>query len=46
LAFEELKERQAKMWGSGPFEHVVDHISNLHEHLVAELKPLPTSSPA
>ena len=41
MAFEELKERQAKMWGSGPFEHVVDHISNLHEHLVAELKPQP-----
>jgi len=41
MAFEELKERQATMWGSGPFEHVVDHIANLHAHLVDELKPQP-----
>lgn len=41
MAFDELKQRQATMWGSGPFEHIVDHIANVHEHLVAELQPQP-----
>src|SRR5262245_41274413 len=41
MAFEQLKDRQAAMWGSGPFEHIVDHISNIHEHLVLELAPQP-----
>src|SRR4029453_4600938 len=27
------------MWSSVPFEHVVDHIANIHEHLVSELAP-------
>jgi ubiquinone/menaquinone biosynthesis C-methylase UbiE len=39
MAFEELKQRQATMWGSGPFEKVADEIANIHEHLVAELQP-------
>lgn len=39
MAFEELKQRQATMWSSGPFERVADHIVNVHEHLLTELAP-------
>lgn len=39
MAFEELKERQATMWGSAPFERIAKEIANIHEHLVRELQP-------
>jgi SAM-dependent methyltransferase len=41
MPFEELKQRQAVMWGSGPFENVANEIANLHEHLVRALDPQP-----
>jgi len=41
MAFEELKQRQAKMWSAGPFENVANEIANLHEHLVRALDPKP-----
>ncbi len=37
MAFEELKERQSVMWGSGPFEHVEPLIADMHETLVRRL---------
>lgn len=41
MSFDELKERQAQVWGSAPFERVADDIATLHDHLVAELAPQP-----
>jgi SAM-dependent methyltransferase len=41
MAFEELKQRQAMVWGSAPFENVVQTIASVHEHLVGELDPQP-----
>jgi ubiquinone/menaquinone biosynthesis C-methylase UbiE len=41
MAFEELKQRQAKIWSAGPFENVANEIANLHEHLVRALDPQP-----
>jgi SAM-dependent methyltransferase len=41
MAFEELKQRQAKMWSAGPFENVANEIAKLHEHLVRALDPQP-----
>ena len=41
MAFDELKERQAQIWGSAPFERVAEDIAVLHDHLVAELGPRP-----
>lgn len=41
MSFEELKERQAQVWGSAPFERVADDIAILHDHLVEELAPTP-----
>ena len=41
MAFEELKQRQAMVWGSAPFENVVHTIAGVHERLVQELDPQP-----
>jgi ubiquinone/menaquinone biosynthesis C-methylase UbiE len=41
MAFEELKQRQAMVWGSAPFENVVHTIADVHDHLVRELDPQP-----
>jgi SAM-dependent methyltransferase len=42
MGFEELKQRQAMVWGSAPFENVVHTIAGVHEHLVQELDPQPS----
>ena len=34
MAFEELKARQGVVWGSAPFEHVSDRISDVHQSVV------------
>ena len=41
MAFEELKARQAMVWGSAPFENCVQGLADIHEHLVRELQPQP-----
>lgn len=41
MAFEELKQRQSAMWGSGPFEQVADLIGDIHDDLVERLDPQP-----
>lgn len=41
MAFEELKQRQAMVWGSAPFEKVADQSANIHDHLVRALDPQP-----
>jgi ubiquinone/menaquinone biosynthesis C-methylase UbiE len=37
MAFEQLKERQAFVWGSGPFEQVADTIADIHRVVVDAL---------
>ena len=37
MAFEELKERHAAMWGSAPFECVVSTLADMHETVVAAM---------
>ncbi len=41
MAFEALKERQAKIWGAAPFEKVAGTIHDMHDDLVAHLAPQP-----
>ncbi len=41
MAFEELKERQSVMWGSGPYQKVTETLTDLHELVVNRLKPQP-----
>ena len=35
MAFEELKERHAAMWGSAPFERIAGTLAEMHEAIVA-----------
>jgi precorrin-6B methylase 2 len=39
MAFEELKQKQGVMWGSGPYQNVTDTITDIHEVVVARLVP-------
>jgi ubiquinone/menaquinone biosynthesis C-methylase UbiE len=39
VAFEELKQRQGAMWGSGPFELIEEGIAEMHTDLVTRLAP-------
>ena len=41
MPFDELKQRQAQVWGSAPFERVADDIASLHQRLVEALGPEP-----
>lgn len=41
MAFEELKQRQAVVWGSGPFEQIETTIADMHRALVERLSPRP-----
>jgi SAM-dependent methyltransferase len=39
VAFEELKERQSVVWGSGPYERISEHLKIAHDHLLRETEP-------
>lgn len=41
MAYEELKQRQSVMWGSGPYQRVTETITDIHEMIVERLKPRP-----
>jgi hypothetical protein len=31
MAFEELKERQSVVWGTGPYQRISETIADIHE---------------
>jgi SAM-dependent methyltransferase len=39
MAFEELKEVQGVVWGSGPYERISAHLTPAHDHLMRALPP-------
>ena len=41
MAFEELKERQSVMWGTGPYQRITETISDIHDLVVERLDPAP-----
>ena len=41
MAFEELKERQSLVWGSGPYERISEHLAGAHDHLLGAVKAGP-----
>lgn len=41
MAFEELKERQSKMWGNGPYQNVTETLTDIHERVIEQLGPAP-----
>jgi len=41
MAFEELKQRQSVVWGTGPYQNVTDTITDIHERVIKRLEPGP-----
>jgi ubiquinone/menaquinone biosynthesis C-methylase UbiE len=41
MAYEELKQRQSVMWGTGPYQRITEPISAIHELVVERLDPRP-----
>ena len=41
MAFEQLKERHAAMWGSAPFERIAETLAHMHETIVASVSGAP-----
>lgn len=41
MAFEQLKERHAAMWGSAPFERIAGTLADMHETIVAAVGGAP-----
>ena len=41
MAFEELKERQSVVWGSGPYERISEHLAIAHDHLLRAVEARP-----
>ena len=39
MAFEELKQRQSVVWGTGPYQNVTDTLTDIHELVVERLDP-------
>jgi hypothetical protein len=39
MAFEELKQRQSVMWGSGPYQRVTETLADLHDLLARAAGP-------
>lgn len=39
MAFAELKERQSRMWGNGPYQNVTDTLADMHGIVIDRLKP-------
>jgi SAM-dependent methyltransferase len=39
MAFEELKQRHATVWGAGPYQGVTETITDLHRLVIERLKP-------
>jgi SAM-dependent methyltransferase len=41
VGYEELKQRQSVMWGTGPYQRVTETIADIHERVVERLAPRP-----
>jgi SAM-dependent methyltransferase len=41
MGYEELKQRQSAMWGTGPYQRIAETIADVHERVVERLSPRP-----
>ena len=41
MSYQELKERQSVMWGTGPYQRVTETLTDIHEQVVERLAPGP-----
>jgi RNA polymerase-interacting CarD/CdnL/TRCF family regulator len=39
MPFEELKQRQSVVWGSGPYQGIAETVADLHRDVVQRLDP-------
>jgi SAM-dependent methyltransferase len=39
MAYEELKQRQSKVWGTGPYQRITDTLQDIHELTIDRLGP-------
>jgi ubiquinone/menaquinone biosynthesis C-methylase UbiE len=44
MAYEELKQRQSVIWGTGPYQRITDTLADIQERIVATLGPSPDRS--
>lgn len=41
MAFEELKQKQSVVWGTGPYQNITETITDIHERVIDRLEPEP-----
>jgi SAM-dependent methyltransferase len=41
MAFEELKQKQSVMWGTGPYQNITETITDIHDLVIERLLPRP-----
>jgi ubiquinone/menaquinone biosynthesis C-methylase UbiE len=41
VAYEELKQRQSVMWGTGPYQRITETLGDIHELMIDRLDPQP-----
>ena len=41
MPFEELKQRQSVVWGTGPYQNITETITDIHERVIERLDPDP-----
>jgi SAM-dependent methyltransferase len=41
MAYQELKQRQSVMWGTGPYQRITETIPDIHELVIERLAPRP-----
>jgi SAM-dependent methyltransferase len=41
MAYEQLKQRQSVMWGTGPYQRITETLTDIHERVVERLDPRP-----
>jgi 2-polyprenyl-3-methyl-5-hydroxy-6-metoxy-1,4-benzoquinol methylase len=41
MAYEELKQRQSAMWGTGPYQRITGTIADVHARVAERLEPRP-----
>ena len=39
MAYEQLKQRQSVMWGTGPYQRITETIADIHERVIARVAP-------
>ena len=39
MPYEELKERQSVMWGTGPYQRITETLTDIHERVIDSLEP-------